>query len=46
MRRREFLKAAASTILLSSRAWTKEIPDDFKITRIVGFDPDRQSVPG
>jgi L-alanine-DL-glutamate epimerase-like enolase superfamily enzyme len=38
MRRREFLKAAASTILLSSRAWAKEIPDDFRITRIVGFD--------
>jgi len=38
MRRREFLKAAAGTILLSLRAWAKEIPHDFKVTRIVGFD--------
>ncbi len=38
MRRREFLKAAAGTVLLPSWAWAKEIPRDFKITRVVGFD--------
>ncbi len=38
MRRREFLKAAAGTVLLPTWAWSKEIPRDFKITRAVGFD--------
>jgi len=38
MRRREFLKAAAGTVLLPLWAWAKEIPRDFKITRVVGFD--------
>lgn len=38
MRRREFLKAAASTILLPISTWAKEIPQDLHITRIVGFD--------
>ncbi|HUS73500.1 MAG TPA: enolase C-terminal domain-like protein [Sedimentisphaerales bacterium] len=38
MRRREFLKAAASTVLLPLWSWAKEIPRDLKITRIVGFD--------
>ncbi|MHC4594188.1 MAG: enolase C-terminal domain-like protein [Planctomycetota bacterium] len=38
MRRREFLKAAAGTVLLPPWAWAKEAPRDFKITRVVGFD--------
>ena len=38
MRRREFLKAAASTVLLPLWSWAKEIPGELKITRIVGFD--------
>jgi len=38
MRRREFLKAAAGTILLPISTWAKEIPQDLHITRIVGFD--------
>jgi L-alanine-DL-glutamate epimerase-like enolase superfamily enzyme len=42
MRRREFLKAAAGTVLLPLWSWAKEVPRDLKvylkITRIVGFD--------
>jgi L-alanine-DL-glutamate epimerase-like enolase superfamily enzyme len=38
MRRRDFIKAAASTILLPLRAWAGKIPRDLRITRIVGFD--------
>ncbi|MBW8042517.1 MAG: mandelate racemase/muconate lactonizing enzyme family protein [Planctomycetes bacterium] len=38
MRRREFLKAAASTTLLPLWSWAKDTPRDIKITRIVGFD--------
>jgi len=38
MRRREFLKAAASTVLLPLWSWAKEIPRELKITRITGFD--------
>ena len=38
MRRREFLKAAAGTILLPIWTWAKEIPQDLQITRIVSFD--------
>ena len=38
MRRREFLKAAAGTVLLPPWAWAGETPRDFKITRVVGFD--------
>ncbi len=38
MRRREFLKAAASTVLLPLWSWAKETPHDLKITRVVGFD--------
>jgi L-alanine-DL-glutamate epimerase-like enolase superfamily enzyme len=38
MRRREFLKAAASTVFLPFRGWAKELPHDLRITRIVGFD--------
>ena len=38
MRRREFLRIAASTTLLSLGAWAKETPRDLKIARIVGFD--------
>jgi L-alanine-DL-glutamate epimerase-like enolase superfamily enzyme len=38
MRRRDFIKATAGTILLPLWGWAKEIPGDLKITRIVGFD--------
>jgi L-alanine-DL-glutamate epimerase-like enolase superfamily enzyme len=38
MRRRDFLKAAASTALLPLWSWAKETPLDLKITRVVGFD--------
>ncbi|MHC4173400.1 MAG: enolase C-terminal domain-like protein [Planctomycetota bacterium] len=38
MKRREFLKAAAGTVLLPSWTWAGEIPRDLKITRVVGFD--------
>jgi L-alanine-DL-glutamate epimerase-like enolase superfamily enzyme len=38
MRRREFIKAAASTVLLSPLSWAGEIPRDLKIVRIVGFN--------
>jgi L-alanine-DL-glutamate epimerase-like enolase superfamily enzyme len=38
MRRRELLKAAASTVLLPFRGWAKELLHDLRITRIVGFD--------
>jgi L-rhamnonate dehydratase len=38
VRRREFLKAVVSTVLLPLWSWAKEIPSDLKITRIVGFD--------
>ena len=38
MKRREFLKAAVSTTFLPLWSWAKEIPNDLKITRIVGFD--------
>jgi L-alanine-DL-glutamate epimerase-like enolase superfamily enzyme len=38
MTRREFLRAAAGTIVLPLWTWAKEIPRDLKITRIVGFD--------
>ncbi len=38
MKRREFLKAAVSTVLLPLWCRAKEIPSDLKITHIVGFD--------
>jgi L-alanine-DL-glutamate epimerase-like enolase superfamily enzyme len=38
MRRRDFLKAAASTVLLPLSTWAKEVPRNLRITRIVGFD--------
>jgi L-alanine-DL-glutamate epimerase-like enolase superfamily enzyme len=38
MRRREFLKATASTLLLPIWTWAKEVARDLKITRIVSFD--------
>lgn len=38
MRRREFIQAAASTLLLPPCTWAKEAPSDLRITRITGFD--------
>jgi L-alanine-DL-glutamate epimerase-like enolase superfamily enzyme len=38
MKRREFLKAAAGTVLLTPWTWAGETHRDFKITRVVGFD--------
>jgi len=38
MTRREFLKAAAGTIVLPLWTWAEEIPRGLRITRIVSFD--------
>jgi L-alanine-DL-glutamate epimerase-like enolase superfamily enzyme len=38
MRRREFIQAAASTLLLPPCTRAKEAPSDLRITRIIGFD--------
>jgi L-alanine-DL-glutamate epimerase-like enolase superfamily enzyme len=38
MRRREFIQAAASTLLVPPCTWAKEASSDLRITRIVGFD--------
>ncbi|UCG48343.1 MAG: hypothetical protein JSU94_00930, partial [Phycisphaerales bacterium] len=38
MKRREFLKATASAVLVPLSAWAREAPRDMKVTRIVGFD--------
>lgn len=38
MQRREFIGAVAGTGLLWKAGWAKELPDDLKVTRVVGFD--------
>ena len=38
IKRREFLQAAASPLLLPLLSWAGQVPRDLKITRIVGFD--------
>lgn len=38
MNRREFVGAAVGTALLKKLTWAQELPDDLKVSRVIGFD--------